>query len=178
MKRILVGVFCVALVTANEGCRGSQDGSNVRGGTAALTAAQRAERSEWLATANAMPGRKPPCAATGRWAPCNVFNRLDRAGLAPRIDSSVVREPGLEQVGTLVRVGSGELRVYLYPDSASRRADEQRLERGRYIEASAQPTMRNEATVIRSNNLLGILKSRSETQRERVALAFAAGAPI
>ena len=77
----------------------------------------------------------------------------------------------------MLHVGSGELSIYLYADSVARRADEARLEKGRYIDASAQPTMRNEATVIHSNNLLAVLRTRSETQRERVALVLGAGAP-
>lgn len=101
--------------------------------------------------------------------------RLERAGVAPRVQPGPVREEPLHQEGRLVLVGSAELRLFIYPDSSARVADEQRLDPRRYIDASAAPTLRNEATLIRSDNLLAILRSRSETQRERVALAITAG---
>lgn len=121
------------------------------------------------------PGKR--CAATGVWGPCTLLERLDRSGLAPRVAADTVREPPLQQSGHLVRLGSAELKVFLYPDSASRLQDEARLDKRRYIEAAQDPTLRNEATIIRSGNLLAILSSRSETQRERVSLAITAGPP-
>jgi len=101
--------------------------------------------------------------------------RLDRAGVAPRVTAGEVREEPLRQRGRLVRLGSAELLVFLYADSAARAVDEARLDPKRYIDAYASPTLRGEATLIHSDNLLAILKSRSETQRERVALAITAG---
>lgn len=76
-----------------------------------------------------------------------------------------------------MRVGSAELLLFLYPDSVTRIADEAGLDAERYVDPSQSPTMRNEATLIRSDNLLAILRSRNETQRERIALAITAGPP-
>lgn len=101
--------------------------------------------------------------------------RLDRAGVAPRATAGEVHEEPLRQSGRLVRLGSAELLVFLYADSSARAADEARLDPKRYIDAYASPTLRGEATLIHSDNLLAILKSRNETQRERVALAITAG---
>jgi hypothetical protein len=174
-RSLMLGIVLMQL-SCGGGERSSGSGGSARRDAAAI-AAQAAERNAWLAAASAKSGSRPSCPADGRWAPCSVFDRLDRAGLAPRVDSSMARDPGLEQDGTVLRVGSGELRIYLYPDSSARRADESHLEKGRYIEATGQPTMRNDATVIRSNNLLAVLRTRNETQRERVALVFGAGPP-
>ena len=124
-----------------------------------------------------LPSRGVPCASTGAWDPCTLLERLDRAGLAPRVSPDMVGEAPLEQHGRLLRLGSAELKVFLYPDSVVRQRDEARLDRRRYIEATQEPTIRNEATIIRSANLLAILNSKSETQRERVSLAITAGPP-
>jgi len=106
-----------------------------------------------------------------------VLERLDRAGLAPRVSPDMVGEAPLQQSGRLIRLGSAELKVFVYPDSVARQRDEARLDRHRYIEATQEPTLRNEATIIRSANLLAILNSKSGTQRERVSLAITAGPP-
>jgi hypothetical protein len=124
-----------------------------------------------------LPAPGKPCASTGLWGPCTILERLDRAGLAPRVSPGMVREPPLERSGHLIRLGGAELKVFVYDDSMARRHDEERLDRKRYIEATQDPTLRNEATLIRSANLLAILNSRSDTQRERVALAITAGPP-
>lgn len=121
------------------------------------------------------PGK--PCASTGAWGPCTILERLDRAGLAPRVSPDMVGEAPLQQSGRLIRLGSAELKVFVYPDSVARQRDEARLDRKRYIDATQDPTLRNEATIIRSANLLAILSSKSETQRERVSLAITAGPP-
>ena len=58
-------------------------------GTPKETSASSARR---VPTAAAVPAAKGACPATGTWAECSVVERLDRAGLAPRLDSSAVTE--------------------------------------------------------------------------------------
>jgi hypothetical protein len=83
----------------------------------------------------------------------------------------------LKQRGTRLLVGNAELDVFIYPDSGHRAQDEASLDRSKYIEASAEPTLRGEATLIRNVNLLGVLRSRNDHQRERVSDALSAGPP-
>ncbi|MGH7678289.1 MAG: hypothetical protein ACRENU_07475 [Gemmatimonadaceae bacterium] len=123
------------------------------------------------------PAAKPPCPATGNWAECSIFERLDRAGLAPRKDSVGTTEPPLEPSGLLFRVGNSELELYLYPDLAARRRGEATLDKTKYADPSAPLTMRPLPTLITSANLIAILHSRNEHQRERVADAVTAGPP-
>src|SRR3954466_11421550 len=125
-----------------------------------------------------LPG-KPSCPANGQWSECAVFERLDHAGLAPRRDTSagVVEVAPLTQRGTRLLVGNAELDVFVYPDSARRAQDEAHLDRSKYIEATAEPTLRGEATLIRNANLLAVLRSRNDHQRERVSDALSAGPP-
>lgn len=123
------------------------------------------------------PPGKPACPSTGPWAACTVLERLDRAGLAPRRDSGDVQVAPLTQSGMRVHLGSAVLEVFIYADVASRERDEARLDKREFIEPAAEPTLRGEPTLIRNANLLAILHSRSDHQRERVADAITAGLP-
>jgi len=127
----------------------------------------------------ATPTGKTNCPANGQWSECAVFDRLDHAGLAPRRDSttSVIELSPLTQRGSRLIVGNSELDIFIYPDSGRRAQDESRLDRSKYIEATAEPTLRGEATLIRSVNLLAVLHSRNDHQRERVSDALSAGPP-
>ena len=106
-----------------------------------------------------------------------MIERLDRAGLAPRKDSVAPTEEPLTIKGTLLKVGNSELELYVYPDAGARERDEARLDKSKYLEYPAPLTMRNEPTLIRSVNLIAILRSRNEHQRERVSDAITAGPP-
>jgi len=117
------------------------------------------------------------CPATGKWSDCAVFERLDRAGLAPRRDSVPATEPPLTISGTTLRVGTSELEIYVYPDAASRARDEARLDRAKYVDYAAPLSMQAQPTLIRSENLIAILHSRNDHQRERVSDALTAGPP-
>lgn len=123
-------------------------------------------------------GAKPACPATGLWSRCAILERLDRSGLAPQLDSSATAtEPPLEAKGFLVRVGRGELEIYLYPDAAARERDQARLDRARYAVYTAPLTMERQPTLIASGNALAILLSLNTHLRERVGDAITAGAP-
>ena len=120
---------------------------------------------------------KPSCPATGNWSQCAVFERLDRAGLAPRIDSAGAMEPPLAPKGQLLRVGNSELELYIYADASARERDQAKLNRTNYADPAAPLSMRPLPTLIFSVNLIAILHSRNEHQRERVADAITAGPP-
>jgi len=117
------------------------------------------------------------CPATGNWSECSVFERLDRAGLAPRLDSSLVTEPPLTAKGVLLHLGASELELYFYPDSKARQQEESRLDRTKYVDYASPLSIRQEPTLIHSENLIAILRSRNDHQRERVADAITAGPP-
>jgi hypothetical protein len=117
------------------------------------------------------------CPATGSWSRCAVVERLERAGLAPRVDSSGMTEPPLTPPGVLVRVGASELELYIYPDAGSREREEATLDRSKYLDYAAPVSMNARPTLIHSANLIAILHSRNDHQRERVADAITAGPP-
>lgn len=107
-----------------------------------------------------------------------MIERLERAGLVPRVDSAAATEPPLTRPGTLVRVGASELEVYIYPDARSREREQARLDRAKYLDYASPVSMRPQPTLIVSANLIAILHSRNDHQRERVGDAISAGAPL
>jgi hypothetical protein len=117
------------------------------------------------------------CPGTGAWALCSVMQRLDRAGLAPRLDSAPADEAPLAQRGSLIHVGASDLEIYLFRDPDARHTAEKMLDGAKYVAYDAPLTIKQEPTLIRSANLIAILHSRNDHQRERVADALTAGPP-
>ena len=119
------------------------------------------------------------CPATGYWAKCSVLYRLDRAGLAPHLDSTATaEEKSLSGISFVVKIGaSARLEVFLYPDSAARIADEKKLDKSKLVAATAPQTILRERSLIENANLVGLLTSINDHQRERVSDALTAGPP-
>lgn len=163
----------IAAVVSVMGCGGgkSRNSESTAAATATDTAAQTAPV--------AAPTGKEDCPATGLWAECSAFKALDRAGLAPRRDSTggPVRLAPLTRPGTRLLVGASQIDIFVYPTEADRARDEARLDKHQFIEATDEPTLRGEPTLIRNANLLAILRSRDDHQRERVSDALSAGPP-
>jgi hypothetical protein len=72
---------------------------------------------------------------------------------------------------------SAALEVHIYADSTARIADEKKLNRTDFVGVGAQQTMRQERTLIESDNVLALLTSLNDHQRERVSDAITAGPP-
>jgi hypothetical protein len=117
-----------------------------------------------------------PCPATGLWAECGVFDRLDRAGLAPRRDTSEVSEPPLTITGSRLQVGTADMELYFYPDWRAREREQRLLNRAKYVSFDA-PTLQSQPTLIFNANLIAILHGRNDHLRERVSDAITAGPP-
>jgi hypothetical protein len=162
----------VAVAAVFACAKGGGDGSSASGGS--TDAAQTAAAAPRIVT----PG-DPRCPATGEWAKCSVLYSLERAGVAPRLDSTAkVEEDALHGESFVVDVGRiAKLEVFLYPDSAARIADARKLDRTQFVNGTAPQTIRRERTLIENGNLVGLLTSINERQRERVSDALSAGAP-
>jgi streptogramin lyase len=167
-------VFVVAIAVA--ACSGS---SNAKSGGDAASAGGSRDSTAQRAVA-ATPGDSA-CPAMGLWAQCAVMYRLERAGLAPHLDSTgKVEEKSIGQGATsfVVKVGMlARLEVFLYPDSAARIADGVRLDRKEFVGATQEQTIKRERTLIENANLVGLLTSLNSHQRERVSDALTAGPP-
>lgn len=117
------------------------------------------------------------CPGTGHWTPCAVRKRLDAAGVAPQAATELPDLPTLAVAPVLYTVGRSGLAVYLFADSATRARAAAALDTMHFIPASKELTMRGETTAIQNDNLLALLFSRMEQQRERVSDALLAGPP-
>lgn len=117
------------------------------------------------------------CPATGLWAECSVIERLENAGLGVEVSQNKATEAPLDQQGTAFSVRNAELEVYIYPSRAARERDQARLERAGYLHADAPPGLTYKPTLVASENLLVVLDTRRERQRERITLALTAGPP-
>ena len=120
---------------------------------------------------------KPACPGTGHWTECAVLKRLEAAGVAPRKAAALPDLPDLGRTPMLFTVGRSGLAVYLFADSAARARAARALDTLQYVSPAKELTMRGERTAIQNDNLLALLLSRSEQQRERVSDALTAGPP-
>ena len=120
---------------------------------------------------------KPACPGTGHWSTCTVLKRLEAAGVAPRTATSLSDLPPLAATPALYTVGKSGLAIYLFVDSAARARAARALDTTKVIGPAKELTMRGETTAIQNDNLLALLFSRNEQQRERVSDALTAGPP-
>ena len=123
------------------------------------------------------PAPLPTCPGTGHWEACTVFDRLERAGLAPQ-RGDTVRFAFLKIAGQTWRIGAATIHVFRYRDSLERHVDFVALD-----SLHARPrgdtltTWPGTPTVLVNDNLLAILLSDNDHQIERVSLALTAGPP-
>lgn len=169
-------LFVVAAVAGtSSACGGGNEAERDQLRTTAGGADARVAAAESASAARAR--QKPICPATGTWQLCSVVERLERAGLAPRQEPGRVLEPPLSSPGVAILLGRSELRIFVYADRAARERDQAKLDSSKYLSASDPLSMQAEPTLITSENLLAILRSRSDHQRERVSDALTAGPP-
>ncbi len=122
-------------------------------------------------------GAKPTCPRTGHWNACGVLQRLEAAGVAPQKTESLPDLPVVGPAPLLYMVSRSGLAVYLFADSTARSRAARALDTLHFVSQATSLTIRAEATAIQSDNLLALLYSRSEQQRERVSDALTAGPP-
>jgi hypothetical protein len=128
--------------------------------------------------AAATSGSAPTCQRTGHWSECTVRIRLDQAGLAPQSGTDKVGElPKLAPKPITLTIGNAGVAYYLYPDTASRRSAAAGLDTSRFIAQTRPVSMKNETTLVENDNVLVLLFSKNEHQRERVADIITGGPP-
>jgi len=85
--------------------------------------------------------------------------------------------PALGVNASTLILGNAGLAYYFFSDTLSRHRAAAALDTVRFIPQSKPLTMHGETTVIQNDNLLVLLFSHNEHQRERVSDAVTAGAP-
>ena len=154
------------LVLAVTGCGRERAPAQDSAGAAAIAASPTTARAAG-----------PACTRTGHWVACAVQTRLEQSGLAPLKADKIDALPKVGPTPLLYRVGNAELAIFIFADTLARHRAAAALDTAAYIAPSRDLSMRNETTAIQNDNLLGLLYSRNEHQRERVADALTAGPP-
>ncbi len=104
--------------------------------------------------------------------------RLEQSGLAPRdAKDDVEGLPTLDLKPVKMMIGSANAAFYLFADTVARRRAAAVLDTLKFIAYPTPVSMRREGTVIQNDNLLLVLFSLNDHQRERVSDAITAGAP-
>ncbi len=118
-----------------------------------------------------------PCPADGWWKECSLTARLLAAGMGVRLDSAPAKDSAIAKPGLLYHIGRSTLQVFLFADSAERKAAVAKLDTTGFIGYEATQSYPPKTSMLQSANLLALLVSQSETQRQRVGDAITAGAP-
>lgn len=179
--RRIAPALLVALLAACGGGGSGDAGRAGAGREASGGAAGQANAAGGAASgdaATAVPGApRPACTYTGRWDRCTIAERLDRSGLAPQPVTDAAPHAQLGAPAAAWMVGNARLLVFVYPDKGAREAAQEKLPPAQYLTPQEEVGMNALPTLIASENLLAILDSRNEHQRERVADAITAGPP-
>ncbi len=112
----------------------------------------------------------------GAWQRCSALESVERAGYRLELLQDSVSQPGLAVAGAAYRLGSAELQLFVFADSAAAARGAAALDAGDAEPAATRGILRAPA-VIRSNNLVALLFDNNDRLRERVQLALAAGLP-
>jgi hypothetical protein len=124
-----------------------------------------------------LPKDTVPGAGRLQWTLADVEETLNRIGVKPvRLGS--VKQPFLGPVGTVYRVSTGELQVYIYGDAGAVGRDTDKLDTANV----APPTMKISwimlPSLITENNLALILLTRDAHLRRQITEAIRAKASL
>ncbi|MEO7770360.1 MAG: hypothetical protein ABIX19_04975, partial [Gemmatimonadaceae bacterium] len=130
-----------------------------------------------VAPAVAAPVAQGTCPRTGHWGDCQLRARLDQSGLAPHsTDEDVGNLPKLDVAPVKLKIDNSGLAFYVFADSNARHRAAAGLDTVHFIPQAKPVSLKAETTVIQNDNLLVLLFSKNEHQRERVSDAVTAGA--
>jgi hypothetical protein len=107
-----------------------------------------------------------------------VEDRLDNAGLIPRLEDSAAVLPMFSVKARKYALGRGTLYVLLYPDSMARVRDVAPLDTVRVLRAGQSFAWEMPPTLVQSRNLAAVLLTSSELLTIRVQDQLTAGLPV
>ena len=118
------------------------------------------------------------CPHTGRWAMCNVEQRLRQAGFVARAEKGPApSRPGFSVSPAVYSLGRSRLEVFIYSDEAALARDMVQLDTMRVAPAGVASPWDGTPQLIRSGNLAAVYIGDNPRQAERLMLALTAGAP-
>lgn len=120
------------------------------------------------------------CAEDGRWKPCTVLDRMERAGLVVKeVAADTTRVAYLTPPGLHYTVGkSASLIAFYFNDSLSAKAEWAKLDTLRLAPPGDTTShWPQKPTPIRAANLIAVFFGSNAPQIERVQLMFEGGLP-
>ena len=118
------------------------------------------------------------CQRTGHWRGCTGRIRLEQSGLAPLPGADKVSDlPKFSRQPVLLTLGNAGAAIYLFADTLARHGAAVTLDTAKFIPQTRPVSIKSETTVIQNDNVLVLLFSKNEHQRERVSDAITAGPP-
>ena len=97
--------------------------------------------------------------------------------MVPQAGDPLPDLPSLGVSPVTYHIGKAAIALYVYPDTLARARAARTLDPAKFIAPSAPLSMKGEATAIQNDNLLALLFSLNDQQRERISDAFMAGPP-
>lgn len=117
--------------------------------------------------------------ATGLWTEAHLFDRLLRAGVAPRAAESPAPGPDWMPSGAIVILaGGGEVRAWIFADSAARKSVTDALDAVTGAPRGGTPPYAPPYQFVMQNNLAAFVIGGRESNQERIRLALEAGLPV
>jgi hypothetical protein len=167
----------VLVVVVALGCGGSRSDDRSAGPADSVAATSPSATD----TATAETPRSTPtgteCPLYGDWQPCNLEDRLTRAGLVFERDEEPVRHDFLGVPGTKYTMHNAELQVFLYPNAEARKRDTDPLDTTAVAPPGKRVIWPQPPTLVVTNNLAAIVLTLNGRLGERIALAIGAGLP-
>jgi hypothetical protein len=109
------------------------------------------------------------------WDVAAVEARLRAAGLSPVRDREPVRQPFMSVPGTLLRLGTGDVQVFVYRDARAAALDVQPLDTVRVAPPTMMISWMARPSVLTVGNVALILVTNDEALRRRVRAALLGG---
>ena len=156
--------------------RSSSESARTASSTATTANGAVAARPVVPATATPSSGG---CPRTGKWALCNVENRLVQSGFVVRhVNGEPPRRAGFSVTPAVYMLGRSRLEVFIYPSESALAADVAKMDTISAAPRGAKnPWPFFSPTFVRSANLVAVFLTDNATQAERLTLALTAGAP-
>jgi hypothetical protein len=169
--------FSVFAVVVALGCGGSRsDDRSTRPTDSVAATSPSATETARAETPRATP-TGTECPLYGDWQPCNLEDRLTRAGLVFERDDKPVRHDFLGVPGTKYTMHNAELQVFLYPNAEARKRDTDPLDTTAVAPPGKRVIWPQPPTLVVTNNLAAIVLTLNGRLGERIALAIGAGLP-
>jgi len=122
--------------------------------------------------------RPSACPHTGKWALCNVEQRLRQSGfVAKRVTGQPPNRAGFSVTPVVYTLGKSRLELFIYDDESALARDVAKMDTVTVSPKGVTTSWEGTPLLIRAGNLAAVLIGDNPRQADRLALALTAGAP-